>query len=870
MATAPTLSSVLDLTRPLIAAGASLHWLNAFDFVDDKGYKRGKTPRVAKWSEVPTLDLSGLEREYRDRSNIGIRLGEPSKLGSFYLHLIDLDIRNAELADEAWAALLQIWPEARNFPSVISGSRGASRHLYFLTKEPFRKLKLAKSKTSQLVWDDSQKRHVSRNDWEIDLMGTGSQAVLPPSLHPDTALPYEWERPLQVDLLEFNIGPIVPVETVSAWGARVVAPESDEDDLEALWNNSPLALDADEIDEILSFIPNDAEELDAEGKLIRTGAHYDDYIEVGMALHHQFEGSEEGFEKWVAWASTSSKFDVRHARYRWDKSFGDAKNPVRMATLIQKANNNRLKADHDFEVEDDFETCANNAQVQTGTAIALRPSTDLSGLLDAQKSATSLDSLLGGPIAPAPPAPPAELKPQEGWEHLLARNEEGELKSNAHNLDLIVANDIRLLGVPAFNLFSQEIVLKRRPARVRKKERASANPVRNLESPIWEVSDPLNGDSWQDSHDSSVRIMLEAPTTQAGFGIKITDRDLRAAVDSAARRNSFHPVRDKLQSFTWDGMPRAERMFIEYLGCPDTPYHREASLMLLVGAVARVFEPGHKFDFVPILEGAQGKGKSTFIRILALDWYGELVGDISNPKEMIEIMQGSWIMEIGELSSMHKSEVNDLKAFLSRTFDRARPAYGKRVETHPRQCVQLGSTNDDIYMRDQTGGRRFWPVKCNIEGQIDNARFAKEVSQIWAEALSIYLEMRRQQPYGDLPLYIRDELAAEEAKEMQESRRMETPEDVLAGQIKAWADQPVTDDSGFDDLDPDAPKVFRQETCTAEIWEDVMGGRKGQIDNQSTQKIGRALRVLGWKPTKGVVNTYDLNKRFGPCRVYLR
>ena len=867
MATAPTLSSVLDLTRPLIAAGASLHWLNPFDFIDENGYKRGKTPRVNKWSEAPTLDLEGLTREYRNRSNIGIRLGEPSKLHGYYLHIIDLDIRKIELADEAVAKLLELWPGALTFPSVISGSRGASRHIYFLSREPFRKLKLAKSKTSQLVWDDSQKRHISRNDWEIDLMGTGSQAVIPPSLHPDTALPYEWERPLHLDLLEFGIGPIVPVETVAAWGARVVVPESDDDDLEALWNNSPLDIEADEIDAILAQIPNDAEELDTAGNLIRTGAHYDDYIEVGMALHHQFEGSEEGFNKWVAWGSQSTKFDAKHARYRWDKSFGDAKNPVRMATLIQKANNNRLKADHDFEVEDSFDL----APITTGsTALALRPSTDLSALLDAPKSATSLDALLGGPVAPAPPAPPAELKPQEGWESLLARNEEGELKSNAHNLSMIVTNDIRLLGVPAINQFTQDIVLRRRPARVRRKDRASANPVKNLDGPLWELRDPLNGDIWHDSHDNSVRIMLEAPTTQAGYGIKISDRDLRGAVDDIAQKNCFHPVRDKLKGLVWDELPRAERMFIDHLGSPDTAYHREAALMLLVGAVARVFEPGHKFDFVPILEGVQGKGKSTWVRILALDWYSELTGDISNTKEMIEALQGSWILEVGELSAMHKSEVNELKAFVSRTFDKGRPAYGRRVMVFPRQCIFIGSTNDDAYLRDQTGGRRYWPIKCGLEGEINNDAFAAVVGQIWAEAYSIYLSMRKRFPHGDLPLYIRDQVAAEEAREVQESRRVETADDILAAKIEVWLDKPPMDDTGFDDLDVTAPREGRKETCTAEIWEEMLGNTAREIDNINAQKIGRALRKIGWNPTRNIVSTHAVNKKYGRCRVYLR
>lgn len=849
----PTLSSVLALSRPMIMAGASLHWLMPFDFVDENGNKRGKTPRDSKWSEEPTLDLSGLERKYRDRSNVGVRLGEPSKLFGFYLHLIDLDIRKPELTGEAWAELLKLFPDARSFPSVISGSRGASRHIYFLTKQAFRKKKLAKSKTHHLVWDDQRHQNVSHNDWEIDLMGTGSQAVIPPSLHPDTGLPYEWERPLGLDLLDVGIGPILPVEMVESWGAQVAAADSDEDDLETLFNNSPMQLDNAEIDRVLALIPNDTEELNSVGEVIRTGAHYDDYIEVGMALHHQYQGSEDGFDKWVNWASQSSKFDLKHARYRWDKSFGGAKNPVRMATLIQKANLNRLTAEQDFEV-DPFDTMI-AAYSAPGTAVALRPASDLSDIL--------------GDPAPAP-SKPAEPEPEVNWERLLARNEEGELKSNAHNLALLAANDLRLVGVPAINEFTQEIVLRKTPMRIRKKDRTSANPVRNLEGRLWTLSNPIDGDPWIDSHDSAIRIMFEAPSTQGGYGIKVTDRDLKAGIDAAAQKNAFHPVQQKLKSFQWDGIPRAERMFIEFLGCPDTPYHREAALMTLVGAVARVFEPGHKFDFVPILEGIQGKGKTTFITILALDWYSELTGDISDVQKMVEHMQGSWIMEIGELSSMHKSEVNDLKAFVSRTKDKTRLAYDKRAAVFPRQCIFIGSTNDNEYLRDQTGGRRFWPIYCNLVDDIDNERFRGIVHQYWAEALTIYLAMRANQPHGDLPLYLRDEMAAKEALVMQESRRVESAEDVLSGMISAWLERPVDDETGFDDLDTEAPKVYRQETCTAEIWEKVMGGKPGNIPQTESIKIGRAMLLLKWPRTENPVSHYGINKIYGKARVYCR
>lgn len=855
MADAPTLSSVLHSVRPLVEAGASLHWLHPFDAIDADGVKRGKTPLAAKWSEESTLTIQGLTQKHRSRANIGVRLGQPSRLFGHYLHLIDLDIRRPELADEAWAALLTLWPDARRFPTVISGSGGASRHIYFLTTQPFRKKNLAKSKGQYAEWDERLGRNVSHHDWEIDLMGTGSQAVLPPSLHPDTHMPYRWEREIDISSLDFGIGPIVPVATVEAWGARLVAAEADDDDLETLFNNSPMDLSEDEIDEILSLIPNDHVET-VNGEDVVVGAHYDDYIEVGMALHHQYQGDEDGYEKWVEWASQSSKFEPKHARYRWDRSFGGAKNPVRMATLIQKANNNRLAADHDFTV-DDFD--GGPAAPATGTA-----------LVPVAADRWSLDDLLSlDPNAqkPAEAAVSAAPRIDPDWQSLFHRGQDnGELKTTLHNISLIIRNDTRTHGVAAFNEFTQEICLYGSPKRVKNK-RASAKPVVNLEGRLWSLSDPINGDPWSDSHDTAIRAVIEAPTTQGGYGIKVSDRDLRGAIDTAAQSHAFHPVRKALMQETWDGQKRAEMMFIDYLGCPDTPYHRAASMMTLLGAVARVFEPGHKFDFVPILEGVQGKGKSTFIRVLALDWYNELTGDISDPKEMVEVMQGSWIMEIGELSSMHRSEVNELKAFVSRTHDKTRLAYERRARTYARQCIFIGSTNDQEYLRDMTGGRRYWPIKCHLDGQIDNVRFASEVRQIWAEAVAFYHEMRRKQPLGMLPLHLRED-AANEAEVIQESRRIETAEDVLAGQIAAWLGRPVDDGTGFDDLDPDAPKVYRDVTCTPEIWIEVMGGRVGQIPQAETMRIGKAMSILGWSRSQNIVRSYPVNEKYGPCRVY--
>lgn len=800
-----SLDSVLRSVRPLIDAGAALHWLAP----------RDKMPIEGAWSSKPRYTLEQLKEKYHKGYNIGVRPGEPSKIGNLYLHVLDVDIRKAELAHEAWSAVTALIGDYKRLPSVISGSGGESRHLYFLCAQPLRGKHLTHSDGFEMVWDKKKERDVKKRDWEIDIKGTGSNLVLPPSIHP-SGLPYCWERDLDLD---FPFLYEIPESTVASWGVQTTDSSlDDEDDLFTLTRQEPLDIDEDEVDRILRDLPEDWVE------------DRDFWYRTGMALHHQYRGDSEGFEKWCEWSKQSKKFDLKDSKRVW-KSFGSDKNPVRMATLISAANNNRLSEALDLD-DDDFE----------------QKSTDLGDLLGDSEPKTIKDL----------------TRPDPNWTQRLHRNEEGELKTTLPNIALIVENDPRTRGIAAFNEFKQELVLKNPPKKVKKKRDSSPDPV-NLEGRLWVIHDQLNGDNWTDSHDTAIRNMIESKTNLQGYGIKLSDRDLRGAIDISAQSLSFHPVKQLLESVTWDGVPRCETLFIDYLGTKDNAYYRQAALLTLIGAVARVFRPGCKFDFVPILEGVQGKGKSTFVQVLGLEWYAELQGNVDDVKQMVESMQGSWILEIGELSTLHRSELNAMKAFVSRKVDKARLAWEKRARDFPRQCIFIGSTNDREYLRDQTGGRRFWPIVCEVVDQIDNPRLQKNVMQIWAEALHIYKEMAAKYSF-DLPLYMTDE-AAQLALEMQESRRVESVEEILAGDILKWLDTPIGDE--FDDLEPDTPKQLRQETCTLQIWREMMG-REGTPSHLEAIKIGKAMQIVGWDRTHNVMRTLDINKKYGTCRVYLR
>lgn len=830
---------------PLLTAGACLHWLAP----------RGKNPVTENWSNVPPATEGQLRDTYRSGYNIGLRPGAWSKTPWGYLHAIDLDIRRPEMAKEAWDALLAMIPSARRLPSVISGSGGESRHLYFLAAKPYASAKLARSNGFDMVWDEKKGREVKKFHWEIDLGGTGKNMVLPPSVHPETGDLYRWER--EIDF-EFPSLLSVPCSTLDALGARTKTASGDEDhDLEAAFAQTPKEFSDDDIWEFLDNLPEDWVE------------DRSSWILVGLALHHQYGGSDKGFSIWCDWSEQSEKFDEAYAAYRW-RTFKtrQSTNPVTILTVRRAALDNKVLTELSLECDDEDGFSEPSASASRSTALSFL---DDEPPKTTGTSVTLLDSDERPPaiVSPELPAPHAiNENPPHGWQTRLHRNEEGQIRSTLANIRLIVTNDIRTFRVPAYNEFTQEIVVRKTPAKARK-IRDTSHDVINLTGSIWENPNPINGALWTDTHDNALRAMIEAPTTQGGYGIKVSDRDLRAAVDIAAQENHFHPIRDMLSALKWDGVPRLDRLFVDYLGAEDNEYHRESARLMCTGAVTRVFEPGHKFDFVVILEGAQGLGKSSFIRTLALHWFNELTGDPGDTKGMVELMQGSWILEMGELASMGRAEVNDMKAFVTRQVDKVRLSYDRRAREYPRQCIFMGSTNEKEYLRDTSGGRRWWPIQCNLKGMIDNHRLAREVLQIWAEAVSHYRTLRQTHPFGELPLSFTDQQAEAYAKMIQESRRVETPEEILSGQIQQWLDTPIGDE--FDDLDG-VKGALRTETCIPQIWHEMMGKRATEsIPQAEATRIGRAMALLdGWKRTENRVQTHPINKRYGKCRVYTR
>lgn len=238
---------------------------------------------------------------------------------------------------------------------------------------------------------------------------------------------------------------------------------------------------------------------------------------------------------------------------------------------------------------------------------------------------------------------------------------------------------------------------------------------------------------WADADDAIVAAWL-----QTELALYVKPSQIPDAVLSVAHEHRFHPVRDYLKSLQWDGEPRLDRWLMDFVGAEDSPLTRAFGAKFLIGAVARAQQPGVKVDHSLFLEGSQGKLKSTGLQALMpspalfTDDLGDAMG-----KEAAERIQGKWLVEIAELDAMSRAEVTRIKAFLTRQVDHFRPAYGRHPADFPRQCFFAGTTNQEAYLKDETGGRRFWPVRVG-RIDVDGLRAARD--QLWAEAVHRYGE----------------------------------------------------------------------------------------------------------------------------------
>ena len=437
------------------------------------------------------------------------------------------------------------------------------------------------------------------------------------------------------------------------------------------------------------------------------------------------------------------------------------------------------------------------------------------------------------------------------WQEGLDIDRHGKVKDTLGNLALILRNDPRLKDI-AYNIHRSGIDIRR-----------DAEGKTTLP---WTQLKP----GWNESDLGSLQIYLERV-----YGL-YTPSKLKGILLAIAAERSYHPIRDYLEALPeWDGVPRVETLFIDYLGSPDTLYIRAIARKMMVAAVARIYEPGVKFDSVVVLNGPQGMGKSSFFAKLGGKWFSDSL-TISDMKDKAapEKLQGYWILELGELAGLKKMDVETVKAFITRQDDKFRHSYGYSVEDHPRQCIIVGSTNNgDGFLRDVTGNRRFWPVTCTTNSPHRPWEVESIVPQLWAEAQVLYRTGEQ--------LY----LSPEEEKQagMEQTAALES--DVREGMIAEYLDKLLPEDwdrmdlaerRGFLRGDPftggnRVGTVQRTTVCAVEIWAECFGKDPSAIRRSDTYDIfGMLLKIGGWEKYSGNKNASLKRGFYGTQRCFVR
>lgn len=432
----------------------------------------------------------------------------------------------------------------------------------------------------------------------------------------------------------------------------------------------------------------------------------------------------------------------------------------------------------------------------------------------------------------------------EDWQSHLELDKAGHVKDTMGNICVILRHDENLKGI-VYNQFKNQI---------------------DVISPLpWVQVKP----GWSDTDFACAKLYFER---NYGIWSPTKFKDALLAVTSSERL--YHPVKEYLSTLKWDGTQRLDSLLIDYLGAEDSTYTRAVTRKTMVAAIARIYRPGIKFDSILVLNGAQGLGKSTLFSLLGKGWFSDSLS-ISDMKDKTapEKLQGYWLLELSELNGIKKVDVEVVKSFITRTDDKYRQAYGVSVESHPRSCIIVGTTNSDGgFLRDITGNRRFWPVRVTGHGKYHPWEL-EDVDQVWAEAIEYYKNGEE--------LFLKGDVAAE-AYAMQRDA-MET--DDREGIVLDYLDRLLPE--GWDKFDiyqrrnflggsefggpTEEGTVRRDRVCAMEIWCECFGKARESLKKTDAYEIeGILYKLGGWQRYAGNAQSKLRIPGYGLQKTYVR
>lgn len=497
---------------------------------------------------------------------------------------------------------------------------------------------------------------------------------------------------------------------------------------------------------------------------------YNDWIAIGWALRDAF--GDFGFGLWSAWSARSGKYqgdgDLQAHWRSFDSNGRSADDAV--GVIFARAKEAGWKAPR--------------RPRQASAGQPARP-----GLARAGSHTVDADGVI--------------TEVDDTWRDTLVWAR-GALRECVPNVIAVLRHHPEWQGVIAFDEFSQKVV-KRKPA------------------PYETLQRFTQGEEWTDVDDTRVQVWM---SKHEGFAP--SSRLVAESVEVVARHNAFHPVLEYLQSLKWDGIKRIDHWMVDHLNVEDSTYTRLVSRWFLIGMCNRVIQPGCKFDYCLVLEGKQGRMKSSALRALAGEWFSDTELDLAH-KDAMSAIRGHWLHEFGEMGSIARTESMRQKSFLSRQVDEFRPSYGRREIRCPRQLVFAGTTNEWQWNKDPTGGRRFWPV--TIPDEINVKGLEAERNNLLAEAYAMAMAGERYWPTAD-----------EQREVFDPVQLIREASEAYVEILAQWLDSPVGAESEFS------------------ISTAIMAGLKidaKSITRDIQTRVGQALAKLGCE-------RYE--KRTGPVR----